>query len=289
MTPSHRYIGCHLLSGFPTFAQILKFSSQARICLVSTMICITITNTVLDLVQLQKNRRIISKTAHDRHHRNTIVLEAHLPSLLGICALIIFICPRLYSLVGIFASFYFGLCALGMARMTFDYFGGLTRCSRKLLEKNLKISLQAFPLTYLFSCLPKVAPTKKTLVWIKLGVQQTIFSAIICTFIPPALVLDGTVCENGVQKNFVETITWIIHGVDIISCLVCMTCLGILGGSTHELLDRQFRLKDRFLIYKFCLYIFRLQPAILQIFKDYSNLDEKSQNLTKIWQEREKL
>ena len=265
------YHGCHLLSGFPTFGQILNSSTQARICLVSIMICITVTNTVLDMIQMQKNRQLINRTAHDRHHRNTIVLEAHLPSILGICALVTYNCPRLYSLVGIFASFYFGLCALGMARMTFDYFGGLTRCSEKLLQKNIKIKLQAFPLTYLFCCLPEINPSKKTLVWIKLGVQQTIFSAIICTFIPPALVLDGTVCENGAQKSFVEIISWVVHGVDIISCLICMTCLGILGNSTHGLLAGQ-KLNDRFLIYKFCLYIFRLQPAILQIFKNYANL-----------------
>ena len=235
------------------------------------MLCITITNTVLDMVQLRNNRRLITQTAHDRHHRNTIVLEAHLPSVLGICALIIFNCPRLYALVGIFASFYFGLCALGMARMTFDYFGGLTRCSEKLLQKNLKINLQAFPLTLPLWFLPEIDPTKNALKWIKLGVQQTILSAIICTFIPPALVLDGTVCENGYEKSFVNTITWIIHGIDIISCLTCMTCLGILANSTHGYLLKQ-KLYQRFTIYKFCLYIFRLQPAIFYIFKDYAEL-----------------
>ena len=105
--------------------------------------------------------------------------------------------PRSFSVVQSFTSVYFALSINGFARMIFDYSGGISGTAKLMNENDVRVSYRAVPLTCCCPCLPQPAASKKTLGLLKLGVLQTVWVCITCTFLEYVMLYDGSFCIKG--------------------------------------------------------------------------------------------
>lgn len=261
--------GCQLLLGFPTFNAIWSSADAWRITLMVLNIVLVLIILLIFLKEAKYMHRYFRSKNHgqNRHQRKLIYLEASLPFVLSFNALVISMAPRSFSVMQSFTSVYFALSINGFARMIFDYSGGVSGTVELMKSNNKKVSYKAVPLTCCCPCLPEPEPSKKSLSILRIGVLQTVWVCLICTFLEHVLVYDGSFCVQGKIQgaglaSFIQPSLTII---DLVSTMIAMTSLGALANCTQELLTK-YNIKKKFTMFKLGLMCFRLQPSLLKIF-----------------------
>ena len=129
-----RPTGCHkyFLNGYPTFYEVFSNSSPGFIVLTVFLTLSTLANISLYSYGTIKAKRNIES----RFSSYILKTNAILPVILGVCAYLTAMAPRLYGMVNIFSSLFFVFSMYSFSKMVFEYFGGIKNCVEKLAEKN---------------------------------------------------------------------------------------------------------------------------------------------------------
>ena len=130
-----RPTGCHkyFLNGYPTFYEVFSNSSPGFIVLTVFLTLSTLANISLYSYGTIRAKRNIES----RFSSYILKTNAILPVILGVCAYLTAMAPRLYGMVNIFSSLFFVVSMYSFSKMVFEYFGGINKCVEKLAEKNL--------------------------------------------------------------------------------------------------------------------------------------------------------
>nr|XP_039267491.1 organic solute transporter subunit alpha-like [Styela clava] len=193
-----------------------------------------------------------SKIRKNYRRRRMSVLQAGIPPIFTLTAVVGTFFPRGNLMIDFVCSIYFGFAMHALLNLMVNYYGGITAMLKRLRDVRVKISTP--PVCCCCRCLPEVPMTRKTFKYLYCLTFQAAASRPVVLFFRGVFVLDPTFSIN-------ELIFTVVLAI---SMLTGMWALIILRGVSSTVLSH-FNITAKFFCFQAVLLISNIQPFVLKL------------------------